>query len=242
MAQSKGYVVVASNKPNFYSAAINLIESIKEFDEVNPVCLVTEPRFIDRRAEIVDDIRYCDRHYRAKLWGMTKSPYDLTMYLDADMECEHEDISTCFDQLGDYDIMFTALTKDRDYIYSEREFDTPEGPARFTLCGAVCLYDQTKPLVKEFINDWWELCRKQIDKQWWPEGYDPKLRIWDQFSLWWLTEKEEKYKDLKIGIFEDDLRWNYFTAFHWHRTRPEKPVILKHYSAAMNKDVDMRIV
>ena len=44
---------------------------------------------------------------------MTKSPYDLTMYIDADMECEHEDIEHVFDELGDHDVMFSALTDDR---------------------------------------------------------------------------------------------------------------------------------
>ena len=29
--------------------------------------------------------------------------------------------------------------------------------------------------------------------------------------IWWLTNKEEKYKDLKVGIFDDDLRWNNIT-------------------------------
>lgn len=240
MAKTKGYLVVASNKPNFYSSAINLIESIKDFDPVNPVCLVTEPRFIDKRAEVADQVIHCDKHYRAKLWGMANSPYDVTMYVDADMECIHEDITTAFDQLGDADVMFTELTKEREYIYAEREFSTPEGPARFTLCGAVCLYDRTNPLAKEFMDEWWELTRKQMGGEWWPEGYDKSLRTWDQFSLWWLTERTDKYKDLKISIFEDDLRWNYFTAFDRVRTKPEKPIIMMHYSNAMNKDKDIR--
>jgi len=54
--------------------------------------------------------------------------------------------------------------------------------------------------------------------------------------LWWLTEKEEKYKDLNIGIFEDDLRWNYYNALNWARTRPKGEVIIRHFSAGLNKD------
>lgn len=167
---------------------------------------------------------------------MTQSPYDLTMYIDADMECEHEDIAKVYDELGDYDVMFSELTDERDYIYAERDFDTPEGPAKFTLCGGVCLYDMSKPIVRDFINDWWELTFKQMNDTWWPKGYSDSLKSWDQFSLWWLTEKTEKYKDLKVGIFEDDMRWNYYNAWNWARTRPEGEVVLRHYSCGLDKD------
>ena len=90
---------------------------------------MTEERFIDARGEdVADDIIFCDDHYRAKLWGMDKSPYDITMYID-DMEVEHEDIVNVWDELKDHDMVFTALTDDRGYIYAERDFDTPEGKA-----------------------------------------------------------------------------------------------------------------
>lgn len=234
--KSKGFLVVASNKRNFYLYAINLIESIKDFYEDANVTLVTEPWMIDERADIADNIIHCDNHYRAKLWGMAQSPYDITMYIDADMECEHEDIIDIWDEMQDQDMVFAELTDDREYIYAERHFDTPEGKAKFRLCGGVCLYDMSKPIVREFMQDWWELTREQMGKRWWPEGYAESLRSWDQFSLWWLTEKEEKYKDLKIKIFDDDLRWNYYNAFQWHRTRPEKPVVLRHFSCGLNKD------
>ena len=91
---NKGFIVVASRKNNFYIYAINLIESIKDFYPEVHVTLVTEERFLDGREDIADNIIFCDDHYRAKLWGMANSPYDITMYVDADMECEHEDIMT----------------------------------------------------------------------------------------------------------------------------------------------------
>ena len=102
---------------------------------------------------------------------MAKSPYDITMYIDADMEVQHEDIVTVWDELKDYDMVWSELTDDRDYIYAERDFDTPEGKRKFTLCGAVCLYDMRNPIVREFMMDWWELTKKQMSGQWWPEGY-----------------------------------------------------------------------
>jgi len=237
MEKTKGFVIVASNKPNFYLYALNLAESLRDFYEDCKICLVTEEKYIDERGyDVADDVIICDNHYRAKLWGMARSPYDITMYIDADMECEHEDIIKVWDEMKDYDVVFSELTDDRDYIYAERDFDTPEGTSKFTLCGGVCLYDMTKPIVREFMQDWWDLTYKQMNDTWWPEGYIDSLKSWDQFSLWWLTEKEEKYKDLKIGIFDDDLRWNYYNAFNWARTQPKDPVILRHFSAGLNKD------
>ena len=131
MEKSKGFIIVASKNRNFYLYAINLAESIRDYYEDCKICLVTEERFIDARGEdVADDIIFCDDHYRAKLWGMAKSPYDITMYIDADMEVEHEDIVNVWDELKDHDMVFTALTDDRSYIYAERDFDTPEGKAK----------------------------------------------------------------------------------------------------------------
>lgn len=168
---------------------------------------------------------------------MAKSPYDLTFYIDADMECEHEDIANVFDEIGDNDVMFTALTDDREYVYAERRFDSPEGKQIFDLCGGVCLYDMRIPIVREFMNDWWELTRKQMDREWWPEGYAESLRSWDQFSLWWLVNKDPKYKELKVGVFDNDLRWNYYNALNPARTPyPEGGIVLRHYSCGLDKD------
>lgn len=237
--KSRGYVLVASNKINFYRYAINLAESILDYYEDAKITLFCEPwMFEEQHRELFDNVEWCSDHYRAKLEGMARSPYDLTMYLDVDMECEHEDIAICFDELErrEEDILFSELTDDRDYVYAEREFDTPEGKTKFTLCGGVALYDMTKPIVREFMSDWDSLTKDQMDGRWWPDGYIDSLKSWDQFSLWWLTEKEPKYKDLKYGILEDDLRWNYYNAFNWAITKPIGPVVIRHYSCGLNKD------
>ena len=105
---TKGYVVVASRTKFFYVSAINLIESILDFHPEAKITLVTEERFLDKRSEVCDKIIFCDDHKRAKLWGMARTPYDITFYIDADTECEHEDIANVFDLLGDDDIQFTG--------------------------------------------------------------------------------------------------------------------------------------
>ena len=94
------------------------------------------------------------------------------------------------------------------------------------------------------MEDWFELYNKQQRDMWRPEGFnkeqfDRDLRHFDQTTLWWLTEKEEKYKDLKIGIFYDDIRWNYFTQYAYEglKSIDGKPPILRHYSGSLKKDV-----
>lgn len=239
--ETKGYLVVASRKSNFYSGAINLIESVKDYYPEANVCLVTEERFCDGRESIADHLIYCSDHYRSKMWGMARSPYDITFYMDADMECVHEDISKVFDNLKDDDMVFTGLPRDRWYVFKDTEF--PGGT--FTLAGAVCLYRSARTLVREFMHDWFNYYCKQHDGSWWPLDennnfdtyhYPHHLRVWDQFTLWWLTNKEDKYKELKISIFEDDLRWNYWTLLDRLRNMPTQPIILMHYSNVMEKD------
>jgi hypothetical protein len=53
-----------------------------------------------------------------------------------------------------------------------------------------------------------------------------------------MTEKMDKYKDLKIGIFSDDIRWNYFTQYAYEglKSTEGKPPILRHYSGSLKKD------
>lgn len=241
---SKGFVIVASRNSNFYTYAVNLMESIKDFYPEALITLVTEERFVDERADEADQVIFCDNHYRAKLWGMSQSPYDITMYVDADMDCEHEDIAKVWDELGDNDMVFHELTPEREKFYAIREFRYDGGVEKYTLCGGVCLYRSGNPLVREFMEDWFELFNKQHNNMWRPEGFDKEqwdrdLKHFDQTTLWWLTEKEEKYKDLKIGIFHDDIRWNYFTQYGYEglKSIEGKPPILRHYSGSLKKDV-----
>ena len=243
---TKGYVVVASTTKFFYLSAINLIESIKYFDPNANVTLFTEERFLDGQESCADKIEFVNAHKRAKLDGMARSPYDQTFYIDADCEVEHEDIATVFDHLGDNDLVFTGLPPERHYCYAEVFFKgatKPDGSkGGFELCGGVALYNMSNPLVKSFMQDWYELTVKQYDGEWWPkksdgtedlDNYPASFKRWDQFSLWWLINKEPKYKDLKVSIFEDDARWNFFNGYLYPHN--EKPVVIRHFSNVQAK-------
>ena len=238
--ETRGYLLVASKEPRYYSWACNLLDGIKDYYPEANICLVTEERFVDHRADGADEIIFCDDHYRAKLWALSQTPYDLTFYIDADMEIIGEGIETVFDELGDKDLMFTGLPEDRWYVFMETEF--PGGT--LTLCGGVCLYRKTEKTM-QFMKDWYEYYVKQHARQWWPKNdngdfdyhlYPDNLRVWDQFTLWWLTEKEPDHKDLQIGIFDNDLRWNYWQLLDRTKNPMPEDTVLLHLSCCATKN------
>ncbi len=240
---NKGYVVVANRLEFYYYSALNLISSIKEFDPDAKVCLVSEQKYLDLGgSHIADHILTCDNHPRAKLWGMANTPFDQTFYIDADCEIIHGDLPTVFDLFKDKHVLFTALTDERSYIFAEYEWGNG---VSFDWCGAVCLYDMTKPLVKDLMNDWYDLTVKQYSGEWWPSApdgtpdtvnYPKSLARWDQFSLWWLLNREPKYSDILVGRLDDeyDCRWNNFHGYEWDHCNDKEPVVF-HYSNSVPK-------
>lgn len=243
---TKGFVVVASRSKFFYLSAINLIETIKAYYPEAHVTLFTEKKFFDGQERFADNVEPVDSHKRAKIDGMARTPYDVTCYIDADCDVEHEDIAKVWDELKDYDMLFTGLPEDRHYCYAEVYFPgatKPDGTkGGFDLCGGVCLYNSKNPLVKEFMRDWYDLTVKQYAGQWWPKdengkddlkNYPASFKRWDQFSLWWLVNKEPKYSSLKVGIFEDDARWNFYNGYKFNHNI--KPVVIRHFSSAPAK-------
>lgn len=241
--KTKGYLLVASRDPIYYSWACNLMGGIKDFYPEAKVCLVTEERFVDARAQEADHLIFCDNHPRAKMWGMYQTPWDLTFYIDADMEVLHEDIAKVFDEIEDRDMVFTGLPRELWHIFMDTEF--PGGT--FELCGACCLYRKSE-LTMEFIKDWYEIYVQQQAGNWWPtkeDGtfdtylYPHHLKQWDQFTLWWLTNKEEKYKDLKYGLFKDNLKWNYWGSLMSDPNHPMKDdTVLLHMSSRATRKLE----
>jgi len=261
---SKGFVIVASVKPAFYTSALNLIDSILCYYPDANISLFTHKEWVENRAEeMCDKVFDCPKHVRSKMYGMMNSPYDITFYIDADCEIWHEDIVKVWDQLGDNDLCFVRLTKDKkpQSVFAEVYADIEGTNDRIDLqlCGGVCLYNNTKPIVKEFMKDWWEMYIIQEEiaherrkdpnfdrhDRWWHNGVPQSMLRWDQFTLWWMVNKMDKYKDLKIGEFEDNYRWNWFTSFGDHvegkyNNLVDKEPIVIHNSSTMNKNKDFR--
>ena len=95
---SKGYITVATKQTQFLIGAQNLAESILDYDEHARITLFTEQSFIDDPAcqqyftSFENVIATPSNTKREKMWGMANSPYDLTFYMDADIEIVHNDI------------------------------------------------------------------------------------------------------------------------------------------------------
>ena len=266
---TKGFLTVATKRKQFLMSADNLKESLLDHYPEAKITLFTEQRFIDDPS--------CQNYFRdfdqvlptpsntnrEKMWGMANSPYDLTFYMDADVEIVSKDISNVFDHLedGKYDMAYVNLTKEGSKHFVDWDWgpnildDGWKGvPDHLAHCGGCALYDTRNPLINEFMMDWYNLYLLQRIGKWNPKEFHninvESFRYWDQLTLWWLIYHSPKYKSLKWKFFDDNYRWNYFTSFGFNKdgthnfhkldtkrdywkTNPD-PVVI-HYSSWMDK-------
>tara|TARA_B100000575_G_C23125338_1_gene651907 strand:+ start:734 stop:1525 length:792 start_codon:yes stop_codon:yes gene_type:complete len=251
---TKGYVIVATKRKSYLQCGSNLAESILDNYPEAKITLFTQQDFIDNYSEYFKPFDKVlptpSDTNREKMYGMWKTPYDHTFYIDADCEVVHPDIKNVFDHLDGHDMAWVNLTKDGAKVFAEWNWgpnlydDGWRGvPDHLAHCGGVCLYDASNPLVREFMKDWYELYFKQRDGMWNPKEFDSikkgNFRQWDQLTIWWLIYHSPKYKNIKWKFFEDNYRWNYFSSFGFnpngsHNLNTVDPVVI-HYSAWLDK-------
>lgn len=244
---SKGFVIVATKQKQFLIGAENVCQSILDYYEDAKITLFTEQKWIDDPEfqkyfyDYDNVIATPGDHTREKMWGMANSPYDLTFYLDADVEIAHEDIEHSFDRLDGHDMVFVELQKRTKHHFAEWDWGDGELD-HLTHCGGICLYDKRNPLVVDFMNDWYYNYKKQKDGAFNPKEYDDvpnSFKQWDQLTLWYQLWHDPKYKSIKWKYFEDNYRWNYYTSFGFNKDGTHNygvvdPVII-HYSSWMDK-------
>lgn len=234
---TNGFLIVASTNAAYYQSAINLANSILDFMPDAKISLFVDDFLYNKKdAHLFDNVVILEddegnqlpyqprNNSRSKLYALSKTPYKITAYIDADCEVQHEDIATIFDQIGDADIM---LTKIREYSGKEVDITTGGKERLYWHCG-VFLY-KNKKKVLELMNDWWHEYNKQrLAEPWpWPEHRE-SMRKWDQYTFWRLYNSK-KYSSLKLDVFPgEDARWNYV----WNYTSDEvtKPPIIYHYT------------
>tara|TARA_B100000029_G_C17559320_1_gene952768 strand:- start:831 stop:1595 length:765 start_codon:yes stop_codon:yes gene_type:complete len=232
-----GFVIVASRLERFYIAAVELAKSIKLFwPEAHITIYVDNEDWIkpSHWYECADWIVHWDvpNHIRAKLWALGQTPYKgITCYLDADMDCQHEDIQNIFEQLpDDLDLLFSKI---RPYNAKVTKLTNTEEMTAH--CG-MFLY-RNKPEVIKLMNAWWGdyvKQREQDDKGNFVEDigdYPNSIRQWDTFTMWKLLT----YGDHDVK-WADDLhcRWNFING-----TKPEElegdDIVLYHYTIPRNE-------
>jgi len=229
--KNNGFIIIASQFYEYYEAAHLLIDSLLDYMPDANIALFAHKEWTndDSRCDKLFMVHDAISHTRAKLWALSKTPFDKTVYLDADTCVMHEDVSKMFD--FDSDLIFTNI---RPYAGKIAKFIGGE----MVLHGGVFGYQST-PKVLKFMDRWWELYHKQRKGTWWP-GVEPKERLvtWDQLTLWWLTENE--YSDLNINIYEDDARFNFVHLYKEDECEGE--IVIWHYTLPLKDPIDARSI
>jgi len=219
----KGFVIVASLNEKFLLSAKYCCETLKDYWPEANVTLFTETAWVkDHLYHTFDTVvGGAPRNKRAKLWALSQTPYDLTVYLDADMEIMHEDIKTIFDQIDDETDLL--ITKIRPYNAKITKFP---GGELIDHCGFFMYRSNDRTL--EFMRQWWNLYQKQESGEWqWDNNlYPEELRQWDQWAYWWLQNKTDYV--IRRKYFDEDARWNFVNGYI--KTEVSKPVIIYHHT------------
>jgi hypothetical protein len=220
-----GYLYVATVRYEYYLAAKESALSLLDFHPEANICLFTLPEWVEEEDHEIFDRIVTDipNHTRTKLWALSRTPYDLTLYVDCDTWVQSEDIQTIFNYIEDNDIIFT-----RNRPYNSKITQLNEEEEMIYHCG-IFLYRKNMQIV-ELMDDWYEYYCKQINRDHDMSPYPEKARPWDTFTMWYLLNKTKHKDTIKIGDFPSpDARWNFCMG-----QRPEElegqDVIITHYS------------
>lgn len=232
-----GYVYVASLSSAYYKAAVDSAISLRDHYPKAEITLFTHEKFLkqsDRKffSNVVTGIPI---HSRAKMWGMARSPYEKTLYIDSDTEIRSENIKNVFDILEDNDIMFTKIIP---HVSKSRRIDSQN---ELEYHGGIILYN-TKKLTVDLINEWYELYAEQRTCDWKNSrfsSYSGGMQRWDQFTIWYLLQ-QKKYEYIKHGFFPNGgHEYNYIYLLEDDREAnlPYKDLeqIIYHYTIPMER-------
>ena len=226
---NKGFLAVASVNKYFLTATQLLADSIKEYSSY-PITLITDDKWVDDPGNHIFDnvIGGAPDNIRAKLWGLSKTPYDITCYLDADMVCLNSEADNVFDALMDNDIVFTKI---RPYAAANVwwKIDTEYRPHG----GSFVWKNNNK--MQSFMEQWWENWLWKSKYNWherWTKSNEiygtrynrDRVRGWDQFPLhlMLLDENDSWYRgDVKWNWYFNsdntlDAKWNFCHAYEFN--------------------------
>ena len=247
---TKGFVLVASFSKPYFDAAIQAADSIKDYWPEAKIALYTHKDWWDEKYRDLFDHVHLEVpcHVRAKLWALTKTPYDISCYVDADIHCQSEDIRYIFDELDDdhdmamscnrpYNAKVVYITRDEELTHYETakvhewDFEGPAGCWRMKWHCGLFVYRKNERTFK-MLDMWYKNYRTQIEsnpKKNWPYDWPRGLWYWDTFAFF-----NTNYNvDYHVKIQEIRAKWNYVRGYRaeteltdneeivfWHYTIP----------------------
>jgi hypothetical protein len=226
--KSNGYVYVASVKKEFYYAALYSAQSLLDFYPEAKITLFTHESWVcDEAREIFDQIitQGVPNHVRAKLWALSKSPYDTTLYIDCDTLIQSEEISEVFDLLGDKDLLFTRCRP-----YNAKITKLSETEEMIYHCGLFLYNTKT---TKELMDNWYTWYLEQTDPRWDPSPYPEEVRQWDTFTMWNMLTNGDF--NVTIGEFPaPDAKWNFVNGYKDEELMGQN-IVVQHYTISRTR-------
>ena len=226
MIPDNGFLIVASLVEEYVRSASFCAGSIKDNYPEAHITLVVPPKLRHFADETCFDLIISDEDVpddgRTKLYGLSRTPYkNLTVYVDADMECWHPDVATVWDQMPeDADMLITRIRP-----YNGKIHKWPTGEMLYH--GGFFIYRNT-PFMINFMKQWYTDYRKQKNEPWpYPDHEIPiDLRPWDQFTLWKMMNIDKL--PINVQVFKDDARWNFVNGYY--PTETKSPIIFWHHT------------
>ena len=228
-----GFLIVASRDIAFAHAAARCALSIKDELPNAKVCVATHEEW-KTLIEADEFISPIPDHVRAKLWCLPKSPFERTLYVDADMFCVHSDAGKIFDLEPDAPLLMTEnrpynskvvyFDKDRSYGNRQgRELHAAGKAERLRWHCGFFRYDL--PKTKELMEAWLsKLDENHNGKSPWPKD----LLWWDTFAFWRaLSEHEFDFQPTRFP--EPDGRWQHISGYRDEELGGQEPVFT-HYT------------
>ena len=248
---NRGYLVVATLSKPFYDAAIMAIESLKDEVPNAKVAFYTHEEWIeDRHRHLFDHLTTpVPVHCRTKLWALPLSPFDQTIYLDADIMVLSDEIEEVWDHLGNHDVV---MSENRPYNAKVVYFthDDQVGPGipgrelehynedhiklyregkahKFRWhCGMFAWNknERTQKLWEDWMY-WYK--RHTVEKN--TKPFPKKLAFWDTFAFW-RALYENPDNNVDIVRLPNDAKYNFVTGYREAELRAGHEKAVLHYT------------
>jgi hypothetical protein len=253
MEESRGYLYVATLSRAYYQAMVGSIQSLKDEIPHAQVAVFTHEDWIEDEHRPLFDHLYTPVpvHCRTKLWALDKTPFDLTMYVDADSYVVSPELEEPFGFMEpDVDLL---MTENRPYnskvvYFTEDNIEGPGIPSRelehyvnsdielirqgkghkFRWHCGMFVYRKNEKTQKLW-SEWLRIYRKHNETQNGHLPYPKSLTYWDTFAFWRALHDNP---DLGINVqrLPNDAKYNFVTGYKTTELRPGTEIALNHYT------------